>query len=68
MRGFFSSLRMTILSLYTTDQFSAECSPPEPARNSMLVFSPKGEWAQFHKHAPQCTHFSRSKAIVPSAP
>ncbi len=28
--------------------------------NSMLLRSPSGDCAQFHRHAPQCTHFSRS--------
>src|ERR1039458_2157800 len=50
------------------DQFSAECKPPEPARNSMLPCSPSGDWPQFHRHAPQWTHFSRSKSGVPSSP
>ena len=43
----------------------------QPARagaNSMLPRSPSGEWAQFHRHAPQWTHFSRSKAGAPSGP
>ncbi len=28
----------------------------------MLECSPSGGWAQFHRHAPQWTHFSRSNA------
>ena len=44
------------------DQFKAECSPPEPARNSMFPCSPSTLWRQFHRHAPQYTHFSRSNA------
>ena len=34
----------------------------------MLERSPSGECAQFHRHAPQWTHFSRSKAGAPSRP
>src|ERR1017187_2091648 len=49
-------------------QFSAECNPPAPARNSTLALSPSGDWPQFHRQAPQWTHFSRSKSGTPSSP
>src|ERR1035438_1103933 len=45
--------------------FSAECSPPTPARNCRLV-SPSTASGQFHMHAPQNTHFSRSNTGTPS--
>ncbi len=32
----------------------------------MLPRSPSGDCAQFHRHAPQCTHFSRSNSGAPS--
>ena len=51
-------------------QFSAECRPPVPARKAMLVRSglSGNGWVQFHMHAPQWTHFSRSKFGTPSFP
>ncbi len=43
-------------------QFSFECSPPAPAVNAILPLagSSSSGAVQFHRHAPQCTHFSRS--------
>src|SRR5208282_2765745 len=51
-------------------QFSAECRPPVPGRKAML---PRSEsygsgCAQFHTHAPQWTHFSRSNTGTPFSP
>src|SRR3974390_257770 len=45
-------------------QFNDECNPPAPALNSMLPSSTP----QFHRHAPQYTHFSRSNAGTPFSP
>jgi hypothetical protein len=52
------------------NQFSAECSPPVPARKTMFIWSgsPGTAVAQFHWHAPQWTHFSRSNDGTPAAP
>ena len=50
-----------------SDQFSVECRPPVPARNSRFVRSgsPGSGCVQFQRQAPQWTHFSRSKAGTP---
>jgi len=54
----------------TPRQFSDECSPPVPERNSMFVRPGSSGFgtAQFHMQTPQCTHFSRSKTGTPLGP
>ena len=56
--------------LLASRQFSAECNPPVPARKAMFMRSGFSGFAceQFHRHAPQWTHFSRSNAGTPVSP
>ena len=56
--------------LAVAGQFSAECRPPAPLRNSTAERSgsPGRGCAQFQRQAPQWTHFSRSNAGTPSGP
>src|SRR3954452_22205446 len=57
-----------ILIFVIANQFSAECNPPAPARNSMFDFTPSTDVEQFQRQAPQWMHFSRSNAGVPASP
>src|ERR1700757_2104918 len=56
------------LSRLNSAQFRLEWGPPAPARNSTFPLPSVVLALQFHKHAPQYTHFSRSNAGMPFSP
>ena len=58
--------RSIVMCIFHCVQFSAECSPPVLARKAMFMRSGFSGFAceQFHRHAPQWTHCSRSELAV----